>query len=266
MTTSLPPAFSPSPGYRPTRRTLARGAAWAVPVLAVGAAAPASAASPCDPIPYELAWRDSSTTAYTQFSQTSGVVTVSSPSGGPVVGVSISASVSAPTLQLRPENLSMSTSTLAGLGQYGLILAQRLLAPANAVPPGRSARQSITFAFDRPVSSLSFTVTDIDSDKAGDNFVDAVEVTPDPDSVTHGPWVTGLGTQASPARPTDDNRPVDESGSSSDGNATFAVAGPVSALTLVYWNTSTTEVQPGDGLDQTVFVTNISFTAVPDGC
>ncbi len=36
---------------RPSRRTVASGAAWAVPVIAVGAAAPAMAASPPDCLP-----------------------------------------------------------------------------------------------------------------------------------------------------------------------------------------------------------------------
>ena len=36
---------------RPTRRTVASGAAWAVPVIAVGAAAPAMASSPPDCVP-----------------------------------------------------------------------------------------------------------------------------------------------------------------------------------------------------------------------
>ncbi len=36
---------------RPSRRTVASGAAWAVPVIAVGAAAPAMAASPPDCVP-----------------------------------------------------------------------------------------------------------------------------------------------------------------------------------------------------------------------
>jgi hypothetical protein len=38
-------------GVRPSRRTIAKGAAWAAPVIAVGAAAPAFAASPNDCVP-----------------------------------------------------------------------------------------------------------------------------------------------------------------------------------------------------------------------
>ena len=39
---------------RPSRRTIATGAAWAVPVIAVGAAAPSMAASPNEPPIFEL--------------------------------------------------------------------------------------------------------------------------------------------------------------------------------------------------------------------
>ncbi len=38
-------------GVRPSRRTIAKGAAWAVPVIAVGAAAPHASASPLDCVP-----------------------------------------------------------------------------------------------------------------------------------------------------------------------------------------------------------------------
>jgi hypothetical protein len=41
-------------GRRPSRRTIAAGAAWAVPVVVVGAAAPFAAASPNNPPTFEL--------------------------------------------------------------------------------------------------------------------------------------------------------------------------------------------------------------------
>ena len=50
----------------PSRRTLARGAAWSLPVLTVAAAAPATAASPCGSCPtipgFQGSWSDASVT------------------------------------------------------------------------------------------------------------------------------------------------------------------------------------------------------------
>ena len=59
-----------------TRRTLVRGAAWSVPVVAVAATAPAFAASPCsDRYSYLLNW---GATPYTRANARNGSATVAS--------------------------------------------------------------------------------------------------------------------------------------------------------------------------------------------
>ena len=173
MTTPPPPGPSALPQHRPTRRTVARGAAWSVPVVVVGAAAPVAAASPCPPWHYVLAWADPGTTTYDRDSATSATATVTSlDAGAPAVTVTLSAVATEPSkLDVRFDNLEVNGTPVGGTTEYGLVVRQVEPRAADGSPPGPGARQELTFAFDQSVSNLSFTVTDIDSSLAGTNFM-----------------------------------------------------------------------------------------------
>ena len=276
MTSPLPPTRSgDAPSGRPTRRAVARGAAWTVPVLAVGAAAPLASASPCPPVTYTLDWRDPGTSTYTRTSAAEGFALVVPPgSAGPIVRVDVNA-LTTGELELTSLNLTVSAFGVGGLSpaQRGLVLSQRILTPAGSPTPGRDARQAMTLSFSDAstfapltVTDVAFTVTDIDSDTTvPNNFVDRVELAPAPTSASTGASVTGAGTVASPFAPTGDDQPLDDT-TSSLGNAAVGLAGPVGAVTLTYWNATTRQLVPPDDAIQQVYVTNISFTVVTDSC
>jgi hypothetical protein len=276
MTTSLPTAPSRTPDHLPTRRTVARGAAWAVPVLAVSAAAPRAAASPCPPVSYTLDWLDGSTRTYTRVSRSEAFALVLPGTGsGPSVRVDFTAATTG-DLELTDLNLEISGTGVGGLSpaERGLVLSQRLTTPVGDTPPGRAARQDLLIGFSDPVSSqplavtdLGFTLTDIDSSTTPPNdFVDRVELGPPATSLSTGAAVTGTGTLASPLAPTADDQPLDDT-TSSLGNAEVTIAGPVSAgLTVTYWNATTRALRVPDDAIQQVYLTNISFTVVSDAC
>lgn len=276
MATSLPPARRSGAPSRPTRRAVARGAAWSVPVVAAGAAAPYAAASPCPPVSYTLDWLDDGTRTYARASSSQAFALVLPVGGsGPTARVDFGATTTG-EIELTGLNLEISSTGVGGLSpaERGLVLSQRLLTAAGATPPGRDARQDLTIAFTDPVSSspltvtdLRFTVTDVDgSTTSPNNFVDRVELSPAATSLTTGAAVTGTGTSPSPLAPTVDDQPLDDT-TSNLGNATVTIAGPVSgAVTVTYWNATTRPLMLPDDAIQQVYLTNISFTVVSDAC
>ena len=113
MTSPLPPPSRTTLPGRPTRRAVAGGLAWSVPVVAVGAAAPHAAAS-CAPFAYTLQWGGSATTTYTRVDSFSASATVISPdAGAPPVTVSIAAAGSVPEVQPRFDNLTVVAPPVA---------------------------------------------------------------------------------------------------------------------------------------------------------
>lgn len=275
MTTPPPPGPSALPQHRPTRRTVARGAAWSVPVVVVGAAAPVAAASPCPPVEYTIDWLDTGSATYTRTTKYESFALVLPPSpSDPTVRVDFSAALTG-EMELTDLNLTVSGAGVGGLSpaQRGLVLSQRLTTAAGATPPQRAARQQLTVSFSDATTSapltvtgVTFTITDIDSATVVPNdFIDRVEVVPDP-VVTNAAAVTGAGTAASPLAPTDGNTPQDDT-TSSLGNSRVTIDGPVSgSIALTYWNAATRTLRPPDDAIQQVYLANITFTVVSDAC
>ena len=117
-----------------------------------------------------------------------------------------------------------------------------------------------TFTFDRPVTNLTFTITDIDS--ASSDFTDGVAVssaspftTTKANSTRTG--LNGSGTLADPWRPFSYNNPVPDSGT--NGNGTVRFAGEVTSFQIHYWNQTKASDPRIDG-DQKIFISNLSLT------
>ena len=264
MLTPQPADPSTVPRHLPTRRTLARGAAWAVPVLAVGSAAPAFAAS-CAPWRYTLDWGGSATSTYTRVSNVSASATVTSTDvGAPLVNVFVSATVPVgEPVQPRFDNLEVSAGPIGGTGDVGLLLRQ-VQASTGGNPPGPDAAMAVTFAFDHTVTDLAFTVTDIDSSSTASRFVDQVHLTPAPPEVVLADpsYLQGVGSSAQPLQPIATDEPLDDE-SSGRGNASVGFGG-VDAVTLTLRNGTVFAFE--SEVAQSVFLTSMSFSVVPDTC
>ncbi len=236
-----------------------------MPVLAVGAAAPASAAS-CAPWTYTLRWGGSATTTYTRVNAVSASATViSTDVAAPPVNVSISATVPAgEPVQPRFDNLEVSADPIGGTGDVGLILRQAQ-ASTGGSPPGPGAYMAVTFAFDRTVTDVTFTVTDIDSSSTASRFVDEVFFTPAPAQVllADPTYLQGVGSSGQPLEPVDADQPLDDQ-AASRGNASVTFTGPHDAFTLTLWNGTGFSFE--SEVIQSVFLSSLSFSVVPATC
>lgn len=251
-----------APGATPiSRRTFARTTAWAVPTVAIGAAAPALAASSCPPIAYTF---DYSST-FTRASDTSASLTTIDPTGAPkpvtmTVNAAYTGGMASGSETRANDNLTINTGTVGGYNTGALTITQTLT--GNHSNYQRSAYGTYTFSFTsggKPVTvtGLSFTITDIDS--ASGDFVDTVELSSGFTITKRSSAVTGDATLANPARPTSTNAPQDTA--ASGGNLSVTYAGPLSSFTMTYWNAMTSFPYPYSDRDQTVFLTNVSFMA-----
>ncbi len=259
-------ADAPAPA-RPSRRSVAAGLAWAVPVIAVGAAAPRAAASPCNPQRYVIDWSGSSGTTYTRASSTAGLATVDPDGAGPVLPVTMAiATTFVGSMQAGSEtgsndNLRISTGQVGATGKPGLTFHQTLTGSYGGTPPQRGARQLVTFTFSEPVVGLSFKITDIDSNRG--DFDDRIELSGSFGyAIANTYRLAGAGSAASPFAPTSSNRPVGTD--SSDGNVTITYPGPITTFTMTYWNAVTS--YSGVDRDQVVTFTDFIFDVLRNNC
>lgn len=254
---------------RTSRRTLVRGAAWTVPVVAVATAAPAFAASPCDPLVNQtIDWDAPATTTWSRTNSNSGTASYD-PDGAtgeiPSLSMTVAANYSGNMRagfefpQGRQNPSLRVTSPIGGLGVSGLALYQ---ATTSTNPQGRNEMGSYTFTFSRPVTNLRLTLTDIDS--AFGDFWDVVELSP-------GYTVTsqGSGLVADNGGPNNgqrfyrntNNGPVDnETGNA--GNLGLRYAGPISTFTVSYWN-GASQFSDGVDTDQVVYISDLTFDYKP---
>ncbi|MBM6404994.1 hypothetical protein JQN72_12150 [Phycicoccus sp. CSK15P-2] len=254
----------PNGPARPSRRTVATGLAWAVPVVGIGAAAPKASASPCPPDSYVMSWGGSSTT-YTRNSSTSATA-VTDPDGAgwmPPVTLSIASVLDGRMATgnesgSQNQNLRISSGTVGGTSSRGLQLEQTVTGTRNSVP-GRSARQTVTFSFSRPVTGLSFTMTDIDAVQG--DFVDMVELSGAFTYSYNSTWLQGSGTQGDPLRP---RYWGDRSATENLGNATITYPGTISSFTIVYWNNAPSFSNADR--NQIVTFTDFSFQVIRQDC
>jgi hypothetical protein len=272
-TTSVEPATPAS--YVPSRRTLLRAAAWTAPAVSVAVAVPAYAATSgpvvCADASYEVSWASNynaqSRAAVARLVSAAGAGTLGSEPLTLTLSSQFFGNMEAGSTTLTEgtySNLAVSPRNVGGTAMRGLTIMQRAKQGVTSYGNNRSNhRQEVTLVFNRPVSNLKFTLTDIDSmDPSGRNngqYQDRIWVTGGPAGVRAG-GLSGAGTSASPWRPTGTNteyNPV----SGSLGNVDVSYVGkPASAVyKITYWNDqSGTLVSRGL---QGVFLTNLSFTA-----
>lgn len=241
---------TPASGASLTRRTVMRGAAWTVPVVAAATTVPAYAAS-CTSYQYRLNW---GVTTYNKINADSGKATVPGAPGSVPVVVTFGSQMSG-TMLRETDNLTVDTGT-TDIGNLGNSEVGLLLSHANPIPSGRDNRQTLTIGFDRDVTGLSFTITDIDS--LGSSWYDQVEasgtrtftVTP---RNLGGTYVIGDGTNGNPWRYRDDNTQLANSGTSR-GNVTLTYSGTVRSITLDYWSSVASS-------NQKVWISDLTFSA-----
>src|SRR6478672_464529 len=138
----------------PSRRTVVRGAAWSVPVVAVAATAPAFAASPCATLyPFRLDW---GTTPYSRASARNATATLSSAGSTPLTVTFASTSSTTANVPDPNRNLTVPANTGTGTtadpvvtslggrqGERGLMLYHQ----SSTV--GRDNRQDVVITFSR---------------------------------------------------------------------------------------------------------------------
>ena len=184
-----------------TRRSLARGAAWSVPVIAVAAAVPAFAASPCvTTFSYMLDWGNNAKTTYVAPIGTGatkvGTASALAPTGSAAapVGVTFTSTyvTNNSTDRRASDNLTVpSTTNIGGLGAnvQGLLVAH-----ASTSSSRDGFRQQVVIHFDRSVSDLTFVITDVDSRDGG--WYDQIELTGTRTGTYNTRTLTGSGTTA----------------------------------------------------------------------
>lgn len=258
---------------RPTRRTLVRGAAWSVPVVSIAATAPAFAASPCRARSesYRLDWGQPSTVWAVSKPTVDGVhtgtATISGPTNAtPVVVTFVSTMFRSNGDSRRAaDNLTVSADT--DIGDLGAEERGLNVAHDVGIDNGRNDyRQEIQVSFDRPITDLAFTITDIDtqSAQAGTTWSDRVELSPNVTSYSAptGSEVIGRGRNENinnddgrgPFRRTADFN-VDNTGDNSGNiDVTYASRAANSAFTLTFW----TNTAAGN---QRIFLSDFTFTA-----
>ncbi len=251
---------------RPSRRAVTRAAAWTVPVIAVAAAAPAYAASPCDAKDVTMDWGN--TAQYKTPTIDSGTYTIPDPDGaGPGQGLTLTVETTFLGSNTKLGNQSgnvndnlLVTTNVGGSSASSLILHQspKVNADKTTGPSGNANKSVTTFTFSRPVTNLSFTLRDIDS--TYNDFWDGLAIAGAAFTATkNNPDMVGDGSVGSPLKLK--NNDIGVVDSSALGNATISMAS-VQTFQLHYWNLTSTASSTIDG-DQRVFLSNFSMSYKP---
>lgn len=174
----------------PSRRSVVRGAAWSMPVIAVAATAPAHAASPCmnKSALKAISWSSSWTTTSQVGTAPDGTrVTVSAGYTSTLLGPG-----SLNTQNLTPSNVTATRDAINFVNNSPTSLSLN--------PSGNF--QTVNFSFDRDVYGVTFVIEDID--RSAGNYYDQVYVTgaPEAPAFTPGSLVLGSGTSGDPWRTT----------------------------------------------------------------
>ncbi len=264
---------------RPTRRSVALGAAWAVPTIAVGAAAPAMAASlpPCGigaAVNYTMYYPS---TVGTTMSATGDTF---SPAGCPV---DLSAFTNTKTGTVT-RNTTYNLKTYETAGDFGQSSTPSLstkwieLYQSGAAS---GAYQEVVYVFSQPIYNVSFQVGDIDSDYLGGTagrYQDQVVVNPGATggaAFTATPvdpsFLAGAGTNTvnsvqaatNAGGTTPAGGPWEQPLTSTRALVTFNAAGPLTSITIRYSNINPLSscLVAGCGVQQ-VYLSPIKFNAV----
>lgn len=221
----------------PGRRAVAKGMAWAAPVVAASAATPALAAS-CAPVTYTGAFTQADVygdppTSYTWTN-----------ADGDTITLAVSTSAYGGRI-LAPNNLHSAGGIKEGYNGLGDLRDDGLLLQHR----DSSGGQVLTITFSEPVTDLTLTVADIDW--LTRKYRDSVVLSPAPTTVSNGPAVQGGGTTSAPLT----SRTNGEVNSSEPANrSTVTYDGPVSSFTLDFSSTDGTT-------SQQIFLTDLTFTA-----
>lgn len=255
---------------RITRRSVAQGLAWSAPAVALAAAAPAHAAS-CTPVTRSIDWassaykpptnprgNDSKTATYT-WPDPDGpgrgealTLTITQSFGSNTrPGSQVYNGMNKGTITNYNFNLLPSTTnggaaaTVGGTGLRGLTIHKSPIRDDRRSNEPKDVNRAITtFTFSHPVTSLSFTITDVDSDDA---FRDAVALTsptpytaqlPPGGRFTPGP-LTGSGTLTNPWTTRGENMGDVDNWTGTDGNITITFTQPVTTFSIHYWDLRT---------------------------
>jgi len=221
--------------------------------MAVGAVAPAYAAS-CGP--NYAALIDWGVTTYIRTNSTRGRATVTPTGGVGNVTVDFTSTFNRYTAasDFEDANLQVHPSNVGGLGQRGLAFFQTRNNNANST---NTYGQTVLIDFNgRSVYDLSFTLTDIDS--SNNNYTDNIGFSVAPTTVQLlGSNLQGVGTYGNPFKKTGNNFPIAED--NGGGNVRVTFAGPLTTLTMKYWNSQ-------DDNQQVVYLADISFNVKALGC
>jgi len=206
-------------------------------------------------------------------SSTTGVYTFPDPDGtGPLQGMTLTVSTSlgsntrtgnqGATVPNNPtvnNNLRARAGTTIGGATSPLGLHQSPIDNSKKTDTLTDANKSVTtFTFTRQVTSLSFTITDIDS--ASNDFWDAVAVvspTAYTATKTSSTQVTGAGTVDNPWQAANNNLPVPDT--STAGNVRVTFSAPLTTFAIHYWNRTKLFRSDIDG-DQGIFISDLQLT------
>ncbi len=206
----------------PSRRTLVRGAAWSVPVVAVAATAPAYAASNCAGQP-----------AYTMdLAKKLG-------SDGTTLGVTSVAN----GVALGRYNLSTSDPAFPLSGWLELENVPRATSGTNP-----SRYQDVTLTFGRSVSLLAFTVSDLDTTNSWyQSYWDRLAIINSASGFTTAPvmpgntLVTGTGSLTDPIRQTTFTNGTPSSNNDASRQVRVSFTGTTKSITLRFWSNRDTD-------------------------
>ena len=261
-----------------SRRSIAKGAAWATPtILAVGMA-PAYATSPRCFVTTTIDW---GTSRYTRTSATGGTYTTADPDGSSgslqPLTLTVQNTYLGSNTQLGSQNfngsskwsscncnrnLAVTTGTVGGTTSRGLTLHQSPKNDRSKSSTPTNANKSITtFTFSESVQNLSFTITDIDSED--DDFVDAVAISGASYSgvLANSAYLEGDGSVGNPWR----GKVVGAQDDTTSDRGNVTVTFPeVTSFELHYWNQQESSSWRIDG-DQGIFLTSfrVTYNACP---
>lgn len=259
-----------------TRRAVVAGLAWSAPAVVVAASAPAFAVSPRCLKPATVTWNS---TSYQRSSETQGTYTVADPDGtaGPLKGMTITVknTFTGTNTRLSQQLLPTGSTTRPSLNLTAFMRSPSVGGASGPLalhqsPKENTAKSDLlttdanktitTFTFTQPVTSLSFSIADIDS--AASDFRDAVALvsaTPYTATIRNTATVTGNGTLNTPWRAVSPTAPVPDS--STDGTVDVRFAGTVKEFAIHYWNIAPASQSASnvDG-DQAVFISNLQLT------
>ena len=246
-----------------TRRTIVKGAAWSVPVIAAAAGAPIAAASVAC-----TATVSTRTATYARLSATSAVFTWTGLFGsGQDLTLTLTAAPNGATnMTINPtNNLLLDASTQGGEAEPSVRLS---LDTADLRNVGGGERVTFTFALagaPLSVDALSYKIKDIDGVQAADGLGGAERVYLSDGTGTYDPnWVRGQGTGANPWRPFTGSPNAEVTPTSSAGNVAVAL-GSASAFSLTFVaNNSGRAV--GDRPNQNIWIGPFTFTATNPAC